>query len=120
MNQMPPELAEEAPLDPAAERVRRKMVRLLAVSMSIMFIGVFAVLAAVIFQIGESGQARFQAGEIAIPSGFVIVESDVSDAALMLRGTDADGAPLVLIYDRRSGALLRSFSVVDAASSPTN
>jgi hypothetical protein len=32
MNQLPPELADEAPLDPAAERVRRKMVRLLGVS----------------------------------------------------------------------------------------
>lgn len=118
MNQLPPELNEDAPLDPAAERVRRKMVRLLAVSMSIMFIGVFAVLAAVIWQIGESGQTRFEAGEIAAPPGFAIVESDVSDQSLMLRGTDADGAPLILVYDRQSGTLLRSWSLVDAASSP--
>ena len=118
MNQIPPELAEEAPLDPAAERVRRKMVRLLAVSMGIMFIGVFAVLAAVVWQIGESAQTRFEAGEVVTPQGFVIEESDVSDASLMLRGTDSDGAALILIYDRQSGALLRSFSVVDAAVPP--
>lgn len=118
MNQLPPELAEEAPLDPAAERVRRKMVRLLAVSMGIMFIGVFAVLAAVVWQIGESAQTRFEAGEIAVPPGFDIIESDLSDATLMLRGTDVDGAPLVLIYDRQSGALLRSYAIVDATSLP--
>ncbi|HWD12368.1 hypothetical protein P8H26_09700 [Pseudochrobactrum sp. sp1633] len=45
---------QEPPLDPAMERVRRKMVRLLAVSIAIMVIGLMAVLAAVVYKINKA------------------------------------------------------------------
>ncbi len=45
--------AEEQPLDPAMERVRRKMIRLLAVSIGIMVIGLMAVLAAIVYKINQ-------------------------------------------------------------------
>ena len=47
---------EEQPLDPAMERVRRKMIRLLAVSIGIMVIGLMAVLAAIVYKINQPVQ----------------------------------------------------------------
>lgn len=44
---------QEPPLDPAMERVRRKMVRLLAISIAIMVIGLMAVLSAVVYKINK-------------------------------------------------------------------
>ena len=105
MNQLPPELAEEAPLDPAAERVRRKMVRLLAVSIGIMFVGIFAVLAAIVWQMGEATRPALTEAELTLPDGFSVTETDLAADALMLRGTDADGAMMLLVFDRATGAM---------------
>jgi hypothetical protein len=43
----------EAPLDPAAERVRHKLVRLLVISFGIMVLGLGAVIAAIVYKINE-------------------------------------------------------------------
>src|SRR6478735_1566643 len=54
------ETEEDAPLDPAAERLRRKLVRLLLVSGGIMMLGFIAVFAAIVYKVGkaEEGGAR--------------------------------------------------------------
>lgn len=48
------EQPQEPQLDPAMERVRRKMVRLLIISIAIMVIGLMAVLAAVVYKINKT------------------------------------------------------------------
>lgn len=45
---------QEPPLDPAMERVRRKMIRLLVISIGIMVIGLIAVLSAVVYKINQT------------------------------------------------------------------
>lgn len=45
---------QEPPLDPAMERVRRKMIRLLIISIGIMVIGLIAVLSAVVYKINQA------------------------------------------------------------------
>jgi hypothetical protein len=50
MSQVNQDDLEEKPLDPDMEKVRRKMVRLLAVSIGIMFIGLMAVLGAIVYK----------------------------------------------------------------------
>lgn len=45
---------QEPQIDPAMERVRRKMVRLLIISIAIMVIGLMAVLSAVIYKINKA------------------------------------------------------------------
>ena len=72
---------DEAPLDPAAERLRRKLVRLLFVSGGIMMLGLIAVFATIVYKVqakGEGGARAFSAASpvaatIAVPSGFRIV-----------------------------------------------
>ena len=111
MNQLPPELAQDAPLDPAAERVRRKMVRLLAVSIGIMFVGLFAVLAAIVWQLGEAARPAPAEATLAVPDGFAIVESGLAADGVMLRGTDADGAMLLLVFDRSTGVMVGRYRI---------
>jgi hypothetical protein len=45
---------DEKPLDPEMEKVRRKMVRLLAVSIGVMFIGLMTVLGAIVYKFTQS------------------------------------------------------------------
>jgi 4-amino-4-deoxy-L-arabinose transferase-like glycosyltransferase len=56
----------EAPLDPAAERLRRKLLRLLMVSGGFMILGLIAVFAAIVYRLGggaDAGEgATFAAG----------------------------------------------------------
>lgn len=111
MNQLPPELAQDAPLDPAAERVRRKMVRLLAVSIGIMFVGLFAVLAAIVWQLGEAARPAPAEATLVVPDGFAIVESGLAADGVMLRGTGADGVMLLLVFDRSTGVMVGRYRI---------
>lgn len=99
------------PPDPAFERVRRKMVRLLAVSIGTMIIGVMAVLAAVVYRTGD---ARESAGggpvPLVLPHTGEVVETSLDGDRLMLR-LRGQGEEL-LVFDRRSGELLSRHPLV--------
>ncbi|MBB3236343.1 hypothetical protein FHS20_003221 [Phyllobacterium endophyticum] len=106
---------DEQPLDPAMERVRRKMIRLLAVSIGIMVIGLMAVLAAIVYKINQpvqnvatpvgsdvSGQQLSDAvaGEaITLNPGTRILSHNLVDNTLSLETRLADGTRQILIYD---------------------
>ncbi|MFD2236102.1 fimbrial protein [Aureimonas populi] len=107
------ETAEE-PLDPATERVRRKMVRLLAVSIGIMLIGVMAVLAAVVYRTSEGG-GRLEAGAsvpLALPVAGDVVQSSLDGDRLLLQLRPAGGTDELLVFDRRDGTLLSRHPLV--------
>ncbi|MEM9999439.1 MAG: hypothetical protein AAF940_01045 [Pseudomonadota bacterium] len=121
MNQMqpPPETTEEEkPLDPAVERVRAKMVRLLAVSMGIMFVSIFAVLAAVIYRINAGDADALIRADIGVPAGFTLIESGVSGDRVHLHGTTASGETLILVYHADTGALLRALTLREGVAVP--
>ncbi|MEK1890740.1 MAG: fimbrial protein [Phyllobacterium sp.] len=106
---------EEQPLDPALERVRRKMIRLLAVSIGIMVVGLMAVLAAIVYKINQPvpkavaparqeipGQPldKAMAGEsITLDSGTRILSHNLSNNMLSLETRLADGTRQILVYD---------------------
>jgi hypothetical protein len=58
MSQINEDDLEEKPLDPEMEKVRRKMVRLLAVSIGIMFIGLMTVLGAIVYKFTQPTRCR--------------------------------------------------------------
>ncbi|MEO1702619.1 MAG: hypothetical protein AAFR71_11255 [Pseudomonadota bacterium] len=121
MNQIqttPEETQEEKPLDPAVERVRAKMVRLLAVSMGIMFVSIFAVLAAVIYRINADSTDVLQSAEIALPSGFEILESGIDRDLVFLRGRMGDGGSKILIYNSVNGNLVRELTLGEGFQVP--
>lgn len=105
---------EEKPLDPEMEKVRRKMVRLLAVSLGIMFLGVMAVLVGVVYKVMENGEevpAHTVADTLAVPadgpldvtavlpSGFRVEGVSLDGSKILFYGQTPDGGPAAYIFD---------------------
>ena len=122
-----PQLEEEEPLDPATERVRRKMVRLLIVSIGIMVVGLMSVFGAIIYKIGEKqddsetvipavqtelivpNSANY-IGEIDIPDGANILSTSLNGSHILLHLKLVDGSQKLWLYDIPSG---RQFGIID-------
>ncbi|MEW7008114.1 hypothetical protein [Lentilitoribacter sp. EG35] len=111
---------DEKPLDPEMEKVRRKMVRLLGVSLGIMFIGVMAVLAAVVYKINAAGDDEIANPamqseipvmisndlEVILPVGFTVVSFDLDGVSGAITGTATDGKQHIFIVDLKSGEII--------------
>jgi hypothetical protein len=115
---------EEAPLDPAAERLRRKLVRLLFVSGGIMMLGLIAVFAAIVYKLGALGPAEDDGSgsgveaagapieaRIALPAGARIVASDLDGDRALLTVEAADGATSLLLVDLAAGEIVGRYAL---------
>lgn len=111
---------EEEPLDPVMERVRKKMVRLLVISIGIMVIGLMAVLGAIVYKISqpknpETESARQDviprkpapAGEIVVdlPDGATILSTRFVESRLLVDVRLEDGGREFVIVDLNSGTV---------------
>lgn len=118
------------PLDPAMERVRRKMVRLLAVSIGVMLIGLMAVLVAVVYKINRApetppadqarsdipGQAaqppakpeppKLIESQINLAPGTRLLSQSLSGDQLSLETLLPDGGTELIIYDYRESRIV--------------
>ena len=104
---------EDAPLDPAAERLRRKLVRLLFISGGITALGLIAVFSAIVYKVGEGGAGpavgvsggRGQPVEasIAVPPGARLVSIALDDERALLHLEGVDGSASLLLVDLASG-----------------
>ena len=111
------ELPEDEPLDPKVEAIRRKMVRLLAVSGGIMMIGLMTVLAAIVYRVNRadpetaaasSGSAPLLAeATIALPVGSEILHTALNQGRIMLTVREANGNHAILIYAPNGNLLSR-------------
>ena len=98
---------EEKPLDPATEKVRKKLVKFSAVFMGINMLALMAVLAAIVYKIGGYGdqdtsvssasQRVFAPGEsgfeqlLDVPDGTKVVSVSENNGRLVLNLTLPDG-----------------------------
>jgi hypothetical protein len=113
---------DEKPLDPAAERLRRKMVRLLFVSGGIMLLGLIAVFASIVYKLNErapDASSDFSAaspleGEIAMPAGHRIVSTALDGERALLTLAAPDGSTSLLLIDLTTGATLGRYSTKPA------
>ncbi len=103
------EIEEEKPLDPATEKVRRKMVRLLLVSIGIMMVGLMAVLGAIVYKIGEAPDATIASaggvaiepgttGAVELPQGAEVVSATLDGDNVMLQLRLAGGGRELVIH----------------------
>lgn len=98
---------DQKPLDPAMERVRRKLARLLAISIGTLLVGLMAVLGAIVYKSGGSGvPGEAYRAKLALPAGFSVESADYGQKRIMFYGTDSDGNRHVVLYDAASGALV--------------
>ncbi len=117
---------EEKPLDPAVEKVRRKMVRLLVVSIGIMMAGLMAVLFTIVYKTSSddpagSGQAAdllmppeggMLTGDIALPAGGEIRSHSLDANRIALQVQLPDGTQRLYLYDFAAGRMIGRFSIV--------
>lgn len=124
-----PDEQAEPPLDPAMERVRRKMIRLLAVSIGVMLIGLMAVLVAVVYKINRApetpvdearsdipGQAasvpakpeppKLIESQINLTPGTRLLSQSLSGNELSLETLLPDGGTELIIYDYRESRII--------------
>lgn len=114
---------EEKPLDPAVERVRRKLVRFIAINLGILFLALMAVVAALVYRATRvetptapvrelpvpSGTAAY--GEISLPRGANIISHAISGNRLSLSLELADGSRTIFIYDMTEARLIARFDI---------
>lgn len=109
---MSDERVPDAAMDPVMEKLRRKMVRLLAISIAVLFVGLIAVLSAVVYRTGGAGEEAARADPespveavVALPPGAraLSVVPQGPDRALLLLDLP-DGAQQLLVLDLASGA----------------
>jgi len=122
------ELDEEKPLDPAAERVRRKLLRFMVVNLGILFAAVMAVVLALVYKsvtetepLPDASVApaipsgEMISGDIPLPAGARIISHAVSGNRLTLHVTFADAGEAILLYDIPERRLIGRFSVTREA-----
>jgi hypothetical protein len=111
---------DEKPLDPAMERVRQKMVRLLAISLGVMMIGLMAVLGAIVYKMsggretarsGMSASGAVIAGSIALPKGAYLNSHSLSGDRISLDVTLRGGAREIEVFDMVSQKIVARFEV---------
>lgn len=117
---------DDKPLDPAAERVRRKLVRFMAINLGILFAAVMAVVLAFVYKsvsegpetAGEPAElpavagAVAPGGRLAVPAGAEVLSQSLSGARLSLLLAQPDGRRAVAVYDLSTGARLGMFDIV--------
>jgi len=131
---------QEQPLDPAVEGVRRKLMRLMVISIGITIILILAVLVAVIYKVTTSSnkapaeqtqsaqttpvpnanaeQAKpeptvpeFIKRSIALPQGTRILSQSLSNDMIALETLTPEGNTELVIYDYRNGHLIAGITV---------
>ncbi|HET7411484.1 MAG TPA: hypothetical protein VFJ18_02385 [Pararhizobium sp.] len=116
---------DEKPLDPAFENVRRKMIRLLAISIGIMCIGLIAVAAAIVYKVSTTSEPKTPAATsdkavpagapaeatAKLPAGFTVSDVRLDGNRILFYGKAADGVPHALVFDIGAGRIVADIAV---------
>ncbi len=105
---------DEQPLDPVMEKVRRKMVRLLIISIGIMVVGLMAVLGAIVYKITNPAKETVIApvvvssdmisgAEIDLPDGASVMSASIHGNRMLLNVRLDDGGQEFWVLDLSSG-----------------
>ena len=105
---------EDKPFDPAVERVRRKLLRFMAINLGLLFAALMAVVAAVVYKAGQTpapadGPAAI--AEIAMPAGAKMVGHGFSDGQLSIDAELADGSRVIIVYDVAGKKIVGRYTV---------
>jgi hypothetical protein len=107
---------DEPPLDPAQERLRKKLVRLLIVSGGIMIVGLIAVFSAIVYKLGEAGESAPPStaepieAPLALPSGARILSADLDGERALVVVEAADGGQSLILLDLASGTIVGRYA----------
>lgn len=117
---------QEAPLDPAFEKVRRKMVRLLVISSSVIIVGLMAVVFSIVYRVNRIPPATTTAAtapatevdpvpatrqSLALPEGFTIESTSMSGNRVLLLGMGSDRRKRMIVYDIGTGKTVTDIEI---------
>jgi hypothetical protein len=112
---------DEKPLDPAVEKIRRKMVRLLFISSSVIVVALMTVLGSIVYKANKNSAAAQPPATtaanvepkqtITLPKGFALETTTVDGNRIWFMGT-TEGKHLVIVHDIATGKTLTEISVV--------
>lgn len=120
------EETEERPLDPAVEKVRRKLVKFVAVNLGLLFLALMAVVAAVVYKSREdtkvepfatdAGIPRTDAGgivqgTIVLPDGARMISQTLAGARILVDAELAGGERTLFLYDIAEDRIVGRFAV---------
>jgi hypothetical protein len=106
------ELDEEKPLDPAIEAVRKRLARLMVVSVGIMMVGLLAVLGAIVYKASGPSQIAMANGTLAIPAGMTVIDQSLDGERIALRLKSADGTETIMLYSLVNGIATGTWPIV--------
>ncbi|WP_455481777.1 hypothetical protein V4P56_04790 [Bartonella sp. B35(2025)] len=125
-------LPQDAPLDPAVEHIRKKLMRLMIVSIAITLILILAVLFGVIYKIMTTGLASTQGNTfsshgknseiiqhtLSLPEGTQILSQSLSEHNIALKVLTSEGQTKFMIYNYYTGALIAVLSIATTKEIP--
>ncbi len=117
---------EEKPLDPAVEKVRRKLVRFVAINLGLLFLALMAVLAAIVYKtnnesevaavdgseaVPSQAEGGVIAGDIVLPAGARLVSHSLSGNRITLDAEIAGGGRAIFLYDITERRIIGRFDL---------
>lgn len=110
---------EDKPLDPAVERVRRKLMRFAVVNLLILFVALAAVVGALIWRTGSRDRAEPSPGALveaplALPQGAQVLSHAVGEGEVSLLARLPDGRDALFVFDRANGAPIARYAIAPA------
>ena len=97
---------DDEPLDPAVERVRRKLARLMLVSVGTLGLGVLAILAAVVWRSSEPEPAAAVDRTIGLLPGASLRDAALDGNRIAVTIDLPNGATEIVTFDMRTGAVI--------------
>jgi hypothetical protein len=115
----------EKPLDPAMEKVRRKMIRLLMISIGVMMAGLMAVLFAIVYKMNDKPAVTAASGAtipvgvdeisgtIALPQGAQINSNSISGTQILMDLTLLDGKRELMVFDVAQNRVVARYTLTN-------
>ncbi|AGF74946.1 putative membrane protein [Bartonella australis AUST/NH1] len=124
--------AQDQPLDPAVERVRKKLMRLMMIAVSVTIILILAVFVGIIYKVTTYEPASKQIKSfphlynnpqtlhhiLSFPKGTQILSQSLSEHKIVLKIVTPDQQIKFMIYNYDTGALVATFSVEETEEAP--
>ncbi|MER8519370.1 fimbrial protein [Mesorhizobium sp. M0644] len=115
---------EEKPLDPEVEKVRRKLVRFVAINLGLLFLALMVVIAALVYKARNAPPAapplssdiqvpigETVNGDIVLPVGARVISQSLSGNHLSIDTELPDGSRAIFVYDITERRIVGRFSI---------
>jgi len=114
---------EEKPLDPQVEKVRKKLVRFVAINLGLLFLALMVVIVALVYKARNvppasplAGDIQVPAGEpvsgdIVLPVGAKVVSQSLSGNRVSIDAELADGSRAIFVYDIAERRIIGRFAI---------